>query len=333
MKNRRLLPVVAVLSMLLPLSACGGEAETGGGGGGDAAAYPSEPITLVIPYAAGGPTDQVARSLAPFFEEELGQSVVPENRPGGSGALGMARMIQAGPDGHTLQILASSAAAVTPLVEDVDYDESDYVTIGAISQYPYVLAVRADSEYASAEDFFEAAEADPGSLSVAVPGASSQGAVELQRLAEEYDVVTTPVPFDGNAGSIAALLGGNVDATFVVASDDILTQMEAGEFRPIAVGSAERASYLPDTPTLQELGYEDLTMGTSYYGLAAPAGTPDEVVARLEDTLEAALEDPEVVERIGEKYVPEEFISGEELGELFAEQRAAYEPVLSGTSD
>ncbi|MGH2217700.1 tripartite tricarboxylate transporter substrate-binding protein, partial [Enterococcus faecalis] len=83
--------------------------------------------------------------------------------------------------------------------------------------------------------------------SVAVPGASSQGAVELQRLAEEYDVVTTPVPFDGNAGSIAALLGGNVDATFVVASDDILTQMEAGEFRPIAVGSAERASYLPDT--------------------------------------------------------------------------------------
>lgn len=332
MRNRRLLPAVAVLSTLLPLSACGG-GEADSGAEGNAETYPSEPITLVIPYAAGGPTDLVARSLAPFFEQELGESVIPENRPGGSGALGMSTMIQAGPDGHTLQILASSAAAVTPLVEDVDYDESDYVTIGAISQYPYVLAVREDSEYSSAEEFFAAAEESPGTLSVAVPGASSQGAVELQRLAENYDVVTTPVPFEGNAGSIGALLGGNVDATFVVASDDILGQIEAGEFRPIAVGSAERASYLPETPTLQELGYEDLTMGTSYYGLAAPAGTPDEIVAQLEDTLRAALEDPEVVDRVGEKYVPEEFITGEELGELFAEQRAAYEPVLSGATD
>ncbi len=329
MLTRRSFPVLAALSLVLPLSACA-DTEEPGGGSGSAEAYPTEPITLVIPYAAGGPTDLVGRAIAPFFEENLGETVVPENREGGSGAIGMNYMLNQEADGHTLEILASTAAVVTPLVEDVGYDQNDYMTLGAITQYPYVLAVRGDSEYATAEELFAAATANPGTVTVGVPGAASQGAVELQRLAEQYGVETTPVPFDGNAGTITALLGGNVDAIFLVASDDVLANVESGDFRALAVGSAERASYLPETPTLAELGYEELTLGTSYYGLAAKAGTPPEIAGLLGDTLQAALEDPEIVETIGEKYVPDEFISGEELKKLFDEQRAAYEPILTG---
>lgn len=324
MLSRRPLVLLAALSVLLPIGACGG-----GGSGTDPAEYPSDDISLIIPYAAGGPTDLVARAIAPYFEKQLGETVVPENKEGASGAIGMSQLINSEPDGHTLEVIASSAAVVTPLVQDVEYDESDYVTIGAISQYPYVMATRADSRFATAQDMFAEARANPGTVNVGVPGASSQGAVELQRLAEIHGVRTTAVPFDGNAGCITALLGGNVDAIFLVASDDVLSQVEAGGFKAVAVGSAERAGYLPQTPTFAELGFPELTLGTSYYGLAAPAGTPPAITSRLQDTLRSALGDPQVAEQIGAKYVPEEFIDGEELTALFAEQRAAYAPILA----
>jgi tripartite-type tricarboxylate transporter receptor subunit TctC len=327
MLSRRPFVLMAALAALLPLSACGG-----GGSGGNPAQYPSEDISLIIPYAAGGPTDLVARAIAPSFEQQLGETVVPENREGASGAIGMNRLINSEPDGHTLMVIASTAAVVTPLAQPVEYTEADYVTLGAISQYPYVLATRADSRFATAQDLFAAARANPGSVNIGVPGASSQGAVELQRMAELYGVRTTPVPFDGNAGCITALLGGNVDAIFLVASDDVLSNVEAGQFKAVAVGSDERAKYLPQTPTFAELGFPELTLGTSYYGLAAPAGTPPEITGRLEDTLRSALADPKVAEQIGAKYVPEEFIDGKELSELFAEQRAAYTPILTGGS-
>ena len=328
MLSRRPLTMLVAVSVLLPLSACGNGGESGSGSNGGE--YQSENISMIIPYAAGGPTDLVTRAIAPFFSEKLGQTVLPENREGGSGALGMATLVNSKPDGHTMMLIASTAATVTPLVQKVEYDDSDYVTVGAITQYPYVMAVRADSKYASAEKLFAAAKADPGSIKVGVPGASSQGAVELRRLAENHGIATTAVPFEGNAGCITALLGGNVDAIFLVASDDVLSQVNSGTFRAVAVGSAERASYLPETPTLGDLGYKDLTLGTSYYGLAVPAGTPQEITDEIEKTLQAALEDPKVTERIGVKYVPEKFISGQELSTLFAEQRKVYAPILSG---
>jgi tripartite-type tricarboxylate transporter receptor subunit TctC len=322
--------IAAAVSAVVTLAGCGGQ-EQGAGGGTDAGAtdYPSESMTLIVPYAAGGPTDTVARAIAPFFEEELGQTVVVENKTGGSGAIGMQEMIQSEPDGHTLQLVASTAAVVTPLVEDVGYGIDDFTTVGAVTQYPYVLAVNADSPYEDAEEFFAAAKAKPGKIKVGTPGASSQGAVELQRMKEEYDLDIGSVPFGGNAELNTALLGGNVDGIFLVASQDVLEQVESGKFRALAVGSEDRADYLADVPTLKELGYEEIDLATSYYGLAVPVDTPEDVVQTLEDTLEAALEDSEVVERVGENYVPEEFIDGAKLRERFAAQKEVYEPILA----
>lgn len=328
--SRKKAVVAVAVSAVVALVGCGGE-DPGAAGETDAGAtdYPSESIRLIVPYGAGGPTDTVARAIAPFFEDELGQTVVVENKTGGSGAIGMQEMIQSEADGHTLQLVASTAAVVTPLVENVGYTIDDFTTVGAITQYPYVLAVNANSPYESAEDFFAAADSKPGEIKVGTPGASSQGAVELQRLKEEYDVDIGSVPFGGNAELNTALLGENVDGIFLVASQDVLEQVESGKFRALAVGSEDRADYLPDVPTLKELGYEEIDLATSYYGLAVPVDTPEDVVQTLEDTLEAALGDPEVVQRVGENYVPEAFIDGAELRGRFEAQKEVYEPILT----
>jgi tripartite-type tricarboxylate transporter receptor subunit TctC len=330
MNQKKALFLAAGLSALLSVSGCGNGGTDDTAVGTDAANdYPTESISLIVPYAAGGPTDVVARGLAPCLEQELGQTMVVENKEGASGAVGMQALIQSEPDGHTLEVIASTAAVVSPLAQDVGYTKEDFQTLGAVTQYPYILAISANSPYKTSEEFFEAAEAKPGEIKIGTPGASSQGSVELQRLAEEHGVKLTTVPFDGNAKATTALLGDNVDGVFLVASEDVLAQVEAGKFRAVAVGSAERAGYLPDVPTLNELGYEKLTLATSYYGLAAPAGIPADVAETLEESLQACLEEPAVVEKLGENYVPDEFISGEELSQLFEEQREAYRPILS----
>ena len=333
-RTRRTLPAT-LTALALVLAACGGgdeeEAAAPAPAGEDTAAasdYPSETINLYIPYAAGGPTDLLGRTTATFMEEDLGQTVVVENRPGASGSLGIQAMLAGEDDGHTLSIIAVPATATNPLQQDVGYTNDDYLPVGVISIIPSVLVVPADSEYQTGEDFFAAAEQNPGEVNVAVPGATTSQAMELRRLGEEYDVQVTPVPFDGNAEIITALLGGNVDAAFVNASQDILENIEAGQFRPIATSPEERVPYLEDVPTLRELGYEELTNSVSVFGLAAPAGVPDDVVTTLEESLQRSQEDPEVVEILDEKYVPDEFIGSEGFQAIIDDIVEAYGPIL-----
>jgi tripartite-type tricarboxylate transporter receptor subunit TctC len=319
----------ALLAGALTLAGCGGdEPETTGAGGETASDYPSKTINLFIPYAAGGPTDLLGRTTGTFLEQDLGQTVVVENRPGASGSLGVQAMIAGGDDGHSLSIIAVPATATNPLQQDVGYTNEDYVPVGVISVIPSVLVVGADSPHASGEDFFAAAEAEPGSLKVAVPGATTSQAMELRRLADEYDTEVTPVPFDGNAEIITALRGGNVDAAFVNASQDILENIDAGDFEPLAVSPPEPVDYLQGVPTLRELGFEDLVNSVSVFGLAAPAGVPDEVVATLEDSLRRSQQDEQVVATLDEKYVPDEFVGSEGFSALIDDIVEAYGPVL-----
>jgi tripartite-type tricarboxylate transporter receptor subunit TctC len=328
---RKTLPA-ALAALALTLAGCGGGEEdtaTGTGTGADAGSdYPSETINLYIPYAAGGPTDLLGRTTATFMEEDLGQTVVVENRPGASGSLGIQAMLAGGDDGHTLSIIAVPATATNPLQQDVGYTNDDYVPVGVISVIPSVLVVGPDSPYSTGEEFFAAAEENPGQINVAVPGATTSQAMELTRLAEEYDVEVTPVPFNGNAEIITALLGGNVDAAFVNASQDILENIEAGQFEPLAVSPPERVPYLEEVPTLRELGYEELVNSVSVFGLAAPAGVPDDVVTTLEESLQRSQQDEQVVSTLDEKYVPDQFIGSEGFQTIIDDIIEAYRPIL-----
>lgn len=324
--SRRTLPA-ALTVVVLALAGCGGgEQDTAGTeAGGD---YPSKTINLYIPYAAGGPTDLLGRTTATFLEEDLGQTVVVENREGASGSLGIQAMLAGGDDGHALSVIAVPATATNPLQQDVGYTNDDYVPVGVISVIPSVLVVGADAPYSTGEEFFAAAQENPGELNIAVPGATTSQAMELQRLGEEYDVDVTPVPFNGNSEIITALLGGNVDAAFVNASQDILENIEAGQFEPIAVSPPERVPYLEDVPTLRELGFEELVNSVSVFGLAAPAGVPEEVITTLEESLQRSQQDEEVVATLDEKYVPDEFIGSEGFQTIIDDIVEVYGPIL-----
>lgn len=322
---RSSLPVLVAASAVL-LTAC--VAEDGGEGGAAAQDYPADDITLYVPYAPGGPTDLAARTVGDCLAEDFGRNVVVENREGASGSLGMQAMIQGGTDGYSLSLIAVPASATNPLQEDVGYTNDDYVPIAAVTEIPSVLAVGQGSRFADADALFAEAEQNPGRVTVGVPGATTSQAMELRRLAEEYGVELSLVPFTGNAEMTTALLGGNVDAVFINASQDVLENIEAGSFVPLAISPEERVDYLPDVPTLAELGYPELTNSVSVFGLAAPAGTPDGVLQTLEDGVAACLEQPEVVEALGDQYVPEEFIGRDDFQARIDEIVEVYGPLL-----
>lgn len=314
----------ALLVLAVVLAGCGEDEEGGGGSGG----YPSDDIRLLVPYAAGGPTDLTTRTVGSCLESELDTTVVVENLPGGSGALATTQLVGAEPDGHTLSLVTAGTMVLTPLANEVGYTVEDITPIGVMADVPSVLAVGGDSPYSSAEDLIAAAEAEPGSVDVGVPGASTPQGIELQRLADDHDVEFTVVPFDGNAEMTAALLGGNVDAVLINASQDVTANIDSGDVIPLIASSEERLSWLPDVPTFTELGFDGLTLSGSTFGLAGPAGLPDDVVGTLEDTLRTCLETDEVREGIGEQYVPEEFAGADALAEVLDETQQVYEPIL-----
>jgi tripartite-type tricarboxylate transporter receptor subunit TctC len=325
-RNRNRMPALVAASVVVLAGCAETEEEASGGGGG--ADYPTEDITLYVPYAPGGPTDLAARTVGTCLEEDFGQTVVVENREGGSGALGMQAMIAGGNDGYSLSLIAVPASATNPLQDDVGYTNDDYVPIAAVTEIPSVLAVGQGSRFADAEALFRFAEENPDQVNVGVPGATTSQAMELRRMAEEYGVRLTLVPMTGNAEMTTALLGGNVDAVFINASQDVLENIEAGSFVPLALSPENRVDYLEDVPTLAELGFPELTYSVSVFGLAAPAGTPDDVVATLEDAVRSCLEQPEVVEALGEQYVPDEFIGAEAFQSRIDDIVEVYGPLL-----
>ena len=320
--------LLTALTAATLLAACGGDDTEPDSADSAAGDYPSESITFLVPYGAGGPTDLTSRTVGTCLQEKLGQTVVVENRPGGSGALAMQELIGAPPDGYTLSLVTAGTMVLTPLANDLDYAAEDITSIGVMAEVPSVLAVGKDSPYADAEAFFAQAESAPGSINVGVPGASTPQGIELRRLADEYGMQVTAVPFDGNAEMTTALLGGNVDAVLINASKDVVENIEAGAFEPIAASSKERLPWLPDTPPLAESGFPELTLSGSTFGLAGPAGLPEDVTETLESTLEECMAEPEVQEGIGERYVPEEFVGAGGLAEVLTGTQEVYEPIL-----
>lgn len=325
--HRALVRIVAALAALPLLAACAGGV---GGGSGDPAAYPSEEIRLLVPYGAGGPTDLTARTYGEFLERELGQPVVVENMPGGSGAVAGQELASAKPDGYTLSLVTAGTMVLTPLANDVGYTAEDITPIGVMAEVPSMLAVGGDSPYKDVKAFMDAARKEPGKLVVGIPGASTPQGIEVRRLMEEHDVNVKAVPFDGNAEMTTALLGRNVDAILINASQDAVKNIEAGEFRPLAVSPEQRVPWLPGTPTLVEAGFPGLTLSGSTFGLAGPAGLPAPVQAKLEDTLRKAHSDPGVVAKVGDRYVGPRFRGAADLKAELDSTRSVYTPILKG---
>jgi tripartite-type tricarboxylate transporter receptor subunit TctC len=315
------LRTAAALAAALLLAACGGQRAD--------EPYPSEQIRLIVPYTAGGPTDIAARSLGKFMETSLGQTVVVENLPGASGSTAYQELLSAEPDGYTLSMSALPTAVLNYLTNDVGYTRADFAPVGVITQVPSALVVPAGSPYADLAALFAAARSDPALVSVGTPGATNTHAAETRRITQLHAVPLTVVPFNGAQEVLAALLGGNVTAGFVNMSQDMLPAVESGQLRVLAVGTEGRLPYI-DAPTFAEQGYPEITQSTTTFGVIAPAGTPQPVIARLEETMRAASADPETRRGLDERYVPEQFMGGADLTALFTETEQTFKGVASG---
>lgn len=309
--------------LAVSMAACGDSASSG-----DAEDYPAGDITMVVAYAAGGPTDLAGRAVAKQFEKDLGVSVVVENLEGASGAVGSAKVINSKPDGLTLGTTTASAISRVPTIEKVGFEAGDGTPIGVVTESPGVFFVKEDSPYKTFDDLLADAKKRPGKITVGAAGAQTPQAVELLRMGTEYDTEFKLVPFQGDAPALTGLLGDNVDVIIPSYNEQVRAQHEAGKIRPLAVMGPDRKEYLGDTPTLAESGFDKLTYGISSFIVIAPKDTPEEIVTKLEDSLETALEDPATRKAAGELNIPAEFIGSEELQQKIDDEVKDLTPVL-----
>jgi tripartite-type tricarboxylate transporter receptor subunit TctC len=255
--------------------------------------YPNGPITLVNPYAAGGPADVLARTLIDPLKDILGQPVVLLNKPGGATAIAAAYVAAAPPDGQTLLMASASSHIVTPALGKVGYDGMrDFAFICMLAAVPNVLVVRAGIPAKSVADLVALAKQMPGKLNYGSVGIGSQPHLAAELFRQRTGTDITHVPYKGAAPAIVDLLGGQIDLAFLNLPP-LLPHIHSGALRALAVARMQRAEQLPGVPTLNELGYAGFDV-TTWFGLAAPAGTPVEVTDKLADAFATVLYAPDV---------------------------------------
>ncbi len=262
-------------------------------------AFPGQPITVVVPFAAGGNLDVMARVVGVPMGKALGQPIIIDNRAGAGGAIGHEYTARAEPNGYTLVCTANGSFAVTPrLMPKRPFQASDFAPIGMIGVTPLVLEVPAASRFKDFADMLAYAKANPGKVSIAHSGNGTTNHIAILRMQEATGAQFTIVPYKGSGPALNDLLGSQVDA-MVDQLPSSLAHLKAEKLRPLAVTTAARAPDLPNTPTLAELGLAKFDVSTAA-GLLAPAKTPAAVVEQLNKALNGALADADVQKRLRE---------------------------------
>jgi tripartite-type tricarboxylate transporter receptor subunit TctC len=262
-----------------------------------AQAFPSRPVTLIITFPAGGPTDVAGRALAEATSRYLGQPVVVENRPGATGTLGAAALVNAKPDGYTVSMTPITVFRL-PHMENVAFDPiRDIRYVLGVSGYVFAVIVRADAPWKTMQELVAYAKANPEKVTYGSHGVGGTVHLAMEELSAAQGVKFTHVPYKGSADMLTALLGGHINVA--VDSTGAVPHVAAGKARVLAVLTEKRAAVWPDAPTLLELGYG--IVSTSPYGIGVPAATPDAVVKALHDAFKKGLEDPAHL-KVLEKY-------------------------------
>ncbi len=276
----------ALLSLALPAAAAWADA------------YPTQPIRLIVPFGAGGVTDTTARVFAEGLTRELGQPVVVENRGGAGGSIAAGAVAKSRADGYTLLVITNGMVAVNPLIyKTLPYDPNkDFTYIAMLANTPTVLAVGADSPYQSLQDVIRAASAQADKIAFATAGEGSDNYQVMELLQQATGVKMLHVPYKSGSESLTAVMSRNTDVTAVSAVTAV-GFIDAGQIRPFAVTSSRRLANLPTIPTVKEVLGKDVE-GGSLSGVAAPAGTPDAVVARLNAAIAAVAKGAPVQEKI-----------------------------------
>jgi tripartite-type tricarboxylate transporter receptor subunit TctC len=264
--------------------------------------YPTRPITIVVPFAAGGGNDILARLLGQHMGRALGQQFVIENRGGAAGTIGARAIAKATPDGYTLMVGHSGLFAMAPGLygSNAGYDpRKDFAPIGLIASYQQILVVHPSLPVRSIADLIALAKKEPGKITYATAGVGSGSHISTELLTSMAGIKLTHVPYRGSGAVQGDLVGGHV-AMAIQTVPPVIAQIRSGQVRAIAVTGAARSPIFPDLPTVAEAGvpgYEAVI----HYGMVAPAGTPRPIVARLNAELRAALNTDDVRARIADE--------------------------------
>ncbi len=279
-----------------------------------AQAYPSKSIRMILPFPPGGPTDITGRAIAQKLSEQLGQAVVPENRPGAAGNLGLELGAKAPPDGYVITLTAPPLTVSPSLYAKLNYDAiRDFAPVSLVAAIQNIMVVHNSVPAKTVKEFIQLARRNPGKLNFSSSGAGSTNHLASELLKVRFKLDMVHVPFKGSSPALVALMSGEVDFG-TMAVPGAIPIVRANRVRALAVLSEQREPALPDVPTMKESGVDDFVVPI-WYGILAPAGTPREIVNRLNSEIHKALASADLKQRLAASGVeplvstPEQFAS------------------------
>ena len=279
-----------VTGIALPMLCCGRSAS--------ADDYPSRPITLIVPQAPGGGNDTIARIIAQKMTQSLGQQVIVENRPGAGGTLGTRQLARSTADGYAIAMGSTGTLTMAPTaIENAGYDpRKDFAPVGMIAKSAIVLVVGPSVKAQSVQELVAQAKKDPQAFTFGSGGVGTPNHLTAVMFADRAGITLTHIPFKGAGPAINDMLGGHVSMIFS-SLPPAIGNIKAGTLRALGTCALRRAPMLPEVPTMEEVGFKGFE-AEQRYGLVAPAGTPDQVLRKLNQALRAALDAEDVKERI-----------------------------------
>jgi tripartite-type tricarboxylate transporter receptor subunit TctC len=289
------------------------------------AEYPAKALTYIICFNPGGESDITARIQEPVLKKYFGQDVVITYKIGGGGSVGWSELIRSKPDGYTIAGDNLPHIILQPLERGkAGYNTLDLKQIYMFESTPDLLVVREDSAFKTLQDFIEYAKKNPpGIVTVGGSGSSTANDLGTTMLNKAAGIKLTYIPFGGSGSAVPALLGGHVTALMTYSTMGVKYK---GKFRSLAIASEERMAVLPDVPTFKELGY-DIVEG-AYRGVAAPPGTPDDIVKKLADLFDKVMKDPEVQKKMDQNGFKTEYMGPEEALKLVKKKMVEYEAIM-----
>lgn len=290
--------------------------------------FPSKPIRLVVPFAPGGSSEIVARSVATEMGKSIGQQVIVENKPGGAGNVAMGEVARAPADGHTLILGHVGTLAVNPyMFARLPYDvERDFVPVTLLARVPNIFVVTAGLPVKDLNEFLALARSRPGSLNYGSAGNGSAGHLAFEYLKMVSGIHVVHIPYRGTGPQITDLVAGQTQAASA-GTPPLLPHVRSGKLRAIAVGTPQRIAALPDVPTVAESGFKGFET-SQWYGLMAPAGTPPDVVNKLAEEARKALRSSAVTERFANDNAMGVGSSPQDFALFIKAEQARWKPVI-----
>ncbi|MGH8620527.1 MAG: Bug family tripartite tricarboxylate transporter substrate binding protein [Burkholderiales bacterium] len=314
--------LVVTLTAMLPAPLFAQAPSTGSG-----QAYPVKPIRMILPFPPGGPTDITGRTIAQKLSEQLGQPVVPENRPGAAGNLGLELGAKAPPDGYTITLAAPPLAVSPSLYAKLNYDAvRDFAPVSLVAAIHNIMVVHNSVPAKSLKEFIQLARRYPGKLNFSSSGAGSTNHLASELLKGRYQLDMVHVPYKGAALALVALMSGQVDMG-IMAVPPAIPQVQANKVRALCVLTERREPQLPNVPTSKEAGVDDFVMPI-WYGILAPAGTPREIVNRLNSEIHKALASADLKQRFASAGVEPLPSTPEHFSGFIKSEMARYSKVI-----